>query len=304
MGTLKQDLRFGIRILLKNPGFAAVAVIALALGIGANTAIFSVVYAVLLRPLPYNDANHLMVAGVSVPDYRDLKEANQVFDQVAIWASNQYSFAGSAESQPILGAVVSPSFFDILGKASIGRTFEDREDKEPLAVISYDLWKSQFGGEPAAIGQIITLSGKSHTIVGIMPPEFQFPNSQFKVWVTFGSAISETPPQAENRQLRIFRCLAHLRPGVTTQQAQADVDTIAKRLEQEYPNTNAGVTIRFTSLYERIVGNVRPALMVLLGTVSFVLLIACANVANLMLARTVAREREIAIRTALGASRW
>jgi len=302
--TLLQDLRYAVRILLRNPGFTLVAVITLALGIGANTAIFSVVYGVLLKPLPYHDAGRIMVAHVSVPDYRDIREANQVFDETAIWATNQYSLTVGGESQQTLGVVCSPEFFSMLGQPAFGRTFTPEQDSEPLAVLSHDLWKSRFGGDASVIGQSIDLGGRSHTIIGVMQPEFQFPNSQCKLWVTFGSARSTAPEQAENRQLRIFHALARLKPGVTASQAQAAVDTIAKRIEQDHPDTNSGITIRFTELYERIVGEVRPALLVLLGTVGFVLLIACANVANLMLARMSAREREIAIRSALGAGRW
>ena len=304
METLLHDLRYAVRMLTKNPGFTVVAVITLALGIGANTAIFSVVYGVLLRPLPYHDADRMMVAHMSVPDYRDIKDANQVFDETAIWATNQYSLTVGGESQQTLGVVASAEFFSMLGQAAVGRTFTAEEDSEPLAVISHNLWKSRFGGEASVIGQSIDLGGRSHTIIGVMPPEFQFPNSQCKLWVTFGAARSTAPEQAENRQLRIFNALARLKPGVTASEAQAGIDTIAKRIEQDHPGTNSGITIRFTPLYERIVGEVRPALMVLLGTVGFVLLIACANVANLMLARMSAREREIAIRSALGAGRW
>ncbi|MEK6299556.1 MAG: ABC transporter permease [Acidobacteriota bacterium] len=304
METIRQDLRFGVRMLLKNPGFTVVALLTLALGIGVNTAIFSVVYSVLLRPLPYPDAERLVVTGISVPDFRDLKEANQVFDETAIWASNMYTINDGGEPEQLRGAVVSPSFFKLLGQPAAGRTFQPEEDQEPLVVLSYDLWKQRFGGEAGAIGRTLNLGGRSHTIVGVMPPEFQFPDSQFKLWVTFGSALSQTPAQAENRQLRIFRCIARLAPGVSLQQAQTETASIFKRLEEQYPATNTGVTPTLTPLYDRIVGDVRPALMILLATAGFVLLIACANVANLMLARTTAREREIVIRVALGAGRW
>ena len=304
MSTLMHDIRYGFRMLWKNPGFTLIAVLALALGIGANTAIFSVVNAVLLRPLPYKDADRLVYIGLSLPDYRDVEESNQVFDGMAVFASNQYNLTGTENAEQVLGAVVSTNFFPLLGTAQLGRTFSAADDREPLAVISYDLWQRRFGGQQDVLGKTLGLSGKPHTIVGVMPPEFQFPNSQFKVWVPLGSAMEATPEQAQNRQLRIFRSIAHLKPGVTLAQAQADVDAISNRLQQQYPDTNAGVRLRVVSIYERLVGDVRPALLIILGTVGLILLIACANVANLLLARTTAREREIAIRSALGAGRW
>jgi len=304
MQTLIQDLRYAVRTLLRSPGFTFIAIVALALGIGANTAIFSVVHAVLLRPLPYRDAGRLMIASISPPDFRDLKESTQSFDRAALWASNLYNVSVGNETTQVMGATVTPDFFPLLGDPVLGRVWRPEEDREPLAIISHDFWQSRYGGAADVIGKTVRLSGNQHTIVGVMPPEFQYPTSSFKVWVTFGSAMALTPEQMENRQFRIFRAVAHLKPGVIFSQMQAEVDALSRRLEQQYPTTNTGVSIEFASMSERLLGDVRPALTVLLGTVGFVLLIACANVANLTLARTAARGKEIAIRTALGAGRW
>lgn len=303
MDTFWQDVRYAVRMLRRNPGFTTVAVLTLALGIGANTAIFSVVNAVLMRPLPYKDSDRLVIARISVPDFRDLKQSSQVFDQMAIWASNLYSVTIENETSQVTGAIVSSDFFPMLGNPALGRVFKPEEDREPLVVLSHDFWQSRYGADPNVLGKSIRLSGKPHTVIGVMPPEFQFPGEEFKVWVTYGSAISATPEQAENRQLRIFRALAHLRPGISSVHMQSEVDAISQRLQRQFPQTNAGVRINFTSMYERMVGDVRPALRVLLGTVVFVLLIACANIASLALARMAAREREIAVRMALGAGR-
>jgi putative ABC transport system permease protein len=303
MRTAFQDLRYGMRMLLKNPGFAIVAVITLALGIGANTAIFSVVYGVLLKPLPYRDADRIVVANISPPDFRDVSESNQVFDRMAIWASNYYNVNIDGETGQVLGAVVSPEFFPMLGNPMLGRAWRTDEDMQPLTVISHDFWQSRFQGDPNVIGKTIRLYNEVQTIIGVMPPEFQYPTREFKLWTTFGLAIAKAPQQAENRQLRIFRAVGHLKPGVSVAQAQAEMDLISQRLQQQYPDTNTNAQITLTTLYQRIVGDVETALWVLLATVGFILLIACANMANLMLARTAARERELAIRSALGARR-
>ncbi len=304
LDELWQDVRFGARTLRKSPGFTLLAVAALALGIGANTAVFSVTNGVLLRPLPYPGADRLMWAGMSMPDYREVSEHVESFEETSVYASNLYNIPTGDGVEQVLGGTVSPSFFHMLGTPAIGRTFVDADDREPLVVLSDSYWRQRYGGDPAALGQSIVLSGKAHTIVGVMRPEFEFPYSDFKLWVTIGSALGETPEQTENRTLRIFRLVGRLAPGVTQEAAQSELDVLSARLAEQYPASNTGVRIELTSIYDRMFGDVRPALFILLGAVGFILLIGCANVANLMLARNLAREREIAVRTALGAGRW
>jgi putative ABC transport system permease protein len=298
------DLRSAVRGFARNPGFTFVAVLTLALGIGATTAVFTVVHAVLLTPLPYAAADRLVVAHLSLPDYRDLTAAATSFEDTAAWASNLYNLEGGREATQVLGGQVSGNLLTILGVDPVlGRTFTAEDARQQTVVLGYGLWQSQFGGDPSVLGRRVRLSGVPYTVIGVAPAWFSFPSAQFRLWTPLELIDTQYAPMARNRSLRIFNMLARLRPGRTLQQAQGEAAAVSSRLAQEYPATNAQVSIELEPLYERIVGDVRPALQMLLGTVALLLLIACANVANLMLARTTAREREIAIRRALGAGR-
>ena len=303
MDTLLADLRYALRQLVKAPGFTAVAVATLALGIGANTAMFSLVRGVLLRPLPYPQAERLVTAGLSLPDFDDLRRAATVFDETAVWASNLYVLGGEGAGEQVRGATVSSRFFPMLGDAAVGRTLVPADARDKVVVLGHGLWTRRFGADRGVVGRTIRLSGDAYTVVGVMGPEFQFPSGQFDLWVPIEAALAATPEQTQNRTLRIFRLLGRLAPGVTAAQAQGQVTEIAARIAKEHPATNEGVGIALTSVYDRLVGGVRTPLLVLMGVVALVLLIASVNVANLLLARARSRERELAIRAALGAGR-
>jgi predicted permease len=297
------DFRFAVRAFLRTPGFTVVAILTLALGIGATTAIFSVVNAVLLRPLPFPQPERLVFGRGSLADFRDLDASNRSFDGTAFWATNMYNLRLDNDSRQLLGGMISRTLLPLLGtQPLLGRNFTADDERQNTVILGYGLWQSRFGGDPAVLGRTIDLSGTSYTVIGVAPAWFRFPSAEFQLWAPLG-LIDRTPQQATNRAFRIFRMVARLRPDVTLAQAQEEMSAFSARLAKEFPTTNEGVTLTLQRLDEQLVGDVRTPLTILLGTVGLLMLIACANVANLMLARTTVRGREIAIRVALGAGR-
>jgi putative ABC transport system permease protein len=314
---LRQDIRYALRMLAKNPAFTAIAIMALALGIGANSAIFSVVDAVLLRPLPFKHPEQLVMvwenaAHMGFPkntpspaNFLDWQKQSQSFTGIAATAERSFNLTGVGEPERLDGRRVSANLFDLLGvPALFGRAFVSDDDRPGthVVVLSYSLWQRRFGSDRAVIGRALTLNGESYTVVGVMPPLVQLPgfaNRKDQLWLP----IAFPPDEAAQRGNHFLEVIARLKSGVTLKQAQAEMETIAARLAGQYPDYNTRIGAVVVPLHEQVVGDMKPALLVLLGAVAFVLLISCANVANLLLARAAVRQKEIALRLAIGANR-
>lgn len=292
MNTFWQDLRYGFRMLMGKPGFTLVAVLTLALGIGANTEIFSVVNAVLLMPFPYPHAELLvtMRSNQSLPDLVDVQAQSKSFEEVGGVVLQALDFTGGAEPVQVQAGLSTAGLFNVLGaQPVIGRTFTAEEDVyggERTVVLSQGFWQRQFGGDPSVVGKQIPLSGNNYTVLGVLPADFAAPRESPEVYVSLRVV---NPLAAKARGVHFMCTYWRMKPGVTLAQAQSEMEAIDRQLEQQYPAENKGRRTRLMSLHERVAGDTRPALLVLFGAVGLVLLIACANFANLLLARATSR---------------